>query len=179
MEKSGVFVINVILYRKDKYEVKTSEAVYEFVDKVAYFACAANIIIENYTASDGADFYRELMGNFREFMQLYQRLTKAVEQDQLTDQKADIILKSMLNWLHQNSMRRFAKAMSKALQDNNFAKTLEYDIETCFFELSKKRERTGFRARDLLEILKEIRILEEVGSREIKKMKQEGAGICS
>ena len=76
MEKSDVSVINAILYRKDRYKLKTSEAIYEFVDKVAYFACAANIIMENYTASDGEPFYRELMGDFREFVKLYQRLAE-------------------------------------------------------------------------------------------------------
>ena len=68
MEKSVASVINVILYRKDRYKLKTSEAIYEFVDKVAYFACAANIIMENYTASDGEPFYGELMGDFRKYV---------------------------------------------------------------------------------------------------------------
>lgn len=157
--------------------MKTSEAIYEFVDKVAYFACTANIIIENYTASDGTDFYRELMGDFREFIQLYQRLTKAVRQGRLTEQKADIILKSMINWLHQNSVTRFAGAMSRALEDNHLAKT-EYNMENRFNRLRKEQERTGFKALGLLEILKEIRDLEESGSGETEKMTRKGVSVC-
>lgn len=169
MEKSDVSVINAILYRKDRYKLKTSEAIYEFIDKVAYFACAANIIMENYTASDGEPFYRELMGDFREYVKLYQRLAEKIVQERLTEKTADIILKSEINWLQQKSVKGFVEALSKAVKDNNIEKPLEYNMETRFIELRNRHEKTGFRARELLEILKEIRELEESDAGEEEK----------
>ena len=169
MEKSDVSVINAILYRKDRYKLKTSEAIYEFVDKVAYFSCAANIIIENYTASDGEPFYRDLMADFREYVKMYQWLAEKIVQGRLTEKKADVYLKSEINWLQQKSVKGFAEALSKAVKDNNIEKPLEYNMEARFIELRNRHEKTGFRARELLEILKEIRELEESDAGEKEK----------
>ena len=44
--------------------MKKGEAVYEFIDKFAYFACAANIVLESYTMTDGEDTYKKLMAAF-------------------------------------------------------------------------------------------------------------------
>ena len=45
--------------------MELGESVYEFVDKFAYVACAANIVLENYTMTDGEDVYQKLMEAFK------------------------------------------------------------------------------------------------------------------
>lgn len=57
--------ISTILCRKNKYKLKINEVIYDFIDKVAYFTCTANILVENYIASDGELFYEGLMGKFQ------------------------------------------------------------------------------------------------------------------
>lgn len=38
--------------------MELSEMVYEFIDRFAYFACAVNIIMENYTVTDNEEGIR-------------------------------------------------------------------------------------------------------------------------
>ena len=66
-------------------------------------------------------------------------------------------------------MKGFVEALSKAVKDNNIERPLEYNMETRFIELRNRNEKTGFRARELLEILKEIRELEESDAGEKEK----------
>ena len=66
--------------KEEGVEVEKGEAVYEFVDKFAYFACAGNIVLECYTMTDGEEAYKKLMTAFDKYMQYYKKLISAVEQ---------------------------------------------------------------------------------------------------
>lgn len=138
--------------------MKRGEAVYHFIDKFAYFACAGNIIVECYTMSDGEDVYKRLMTAFDKYMQYYEKLTEAVEQGEITQESADAAVRTYINWLQSQSTKKFADVFEKCLKEHGAEKI---DIGSRLESIQKKLRTSEFTTADLQEMLEYIRVEEE------------------
>lgn len=134
------------------------EAVYEFVDKFAYFTCAANIVLESYTMTDGEDTYKRLMSAFGKYMEYYRELMCGVEKSLITEEMADTSLKSYINWLQSKSIKSFVEKLEICLEDYNKG---TIHITDKLNAIQSKLRDSQFTTSDLQELLEYIRTVEE------------------
>lgn len=134
------------------------EAVYEFVDKFAYFTCAANIVLESYTMTDGEDTYKRLMSAFGKYMEYYRELMCGVEKSLITEEMADTSLKSYINWLQSKSIKSFVEKLQICLEDYNKG---TIHITDKLNAIQSKLRASQFTTSDLQELLEYIRTVEE------------------
>ncbi len=138
--------------------MKKGEAVYEFIDKFAYFACAANIVLESYTMTDGEDTYKKLMAAFGKYTEYYNALMVGVEKGRITEEVADTSLKTYINWLQSKSIKFFVEKLEICLKDHNKGTII---IEDKLDAIQSKLRASQFTALDLQKFLEYIRTIEE------------------
>lgn len=138
--------------------MKKGEAVYEFIDKFAYFACAANIVLESYTMTDGEDTYKKLMSAFGKYTEYYNALMDGVEKGSISEEVADTSLKTYINWLQSKSIKSFVEKLQICLKDHNKGTII---IEDKLDVIQCKLRASQFTALDLQEFLEYIRTIEE------------------
>ena len=144
--------------KEEGVEVGKGEAVYEFVDKFAYFACAGNIVLECYTMTDGEEAYKKLMTAFDKYMQYYNKLISAVEQGSITQEVADTSINTYINWLQSKSMKLFVEKLQACLRDHN---ENMIDIKSQMETIQTKMRTSKFTTLDLRKLLEHIRNMEE------------------
>ena len=144
--------------KEEGVHVEKGEAVYEFVDKFAYFACAGNIVLECYTMTDGEEAYKKLMIAFDKYMQYYKKLISAVEQGAITQEVADTSINTYINWLQSKSMKSFVEKLQACLKDHNEDKI---DIKSQMETIQTKMRTSKFTTSDLQKLLEHIRTMEE------------------
>ena len=138
--------------------MERGDAVYEFIDKFAYFSCAANIVLENYTMTDGEDAYKKLMIAFDRYIEYYNKLMEGVEQGIFTMQVAEVSLKTYVNWLQNKSMQSFTEKLKNCLVDQN---EVRINFQDQMQDIQKKIRTSKFTTLDLQELLEYIRDVEE------------------
>lgn len=136
------------------------EVIYELIDKYAYFACIANIIIENYTMSDGEETYQLMMQTFGSYLNHYKKIEQDVEAGRLDESAADAMIKTDINWLRQKSFKGFASALQKCVRDE-FNPEMPYDVEYGLQSILEGKPGYDVNDADLQSLLASIRIAEE------------------
>lgn len=138
--------------------MKKGEAIYEFIDKFAYFACAANIVLESYTMTDGEGTYKRLMSAFGKYANYYNTLMAGVEERSITEEVADTCLKTYVNWLQSRSIKSFVEKLQICLEDHNI-ETIK--IKDKLDEIQSKLRNSQYTTSDLQKLLEHIRTIEE------------------
>ena len=139
-------------------DVDKGEAVYEFIDKFAYFSCAANIILESYTMTDGEAAYKKLMGAFEQYIEYYDILSNRVKKGEISQEVADVSIETYVNWLQGKSIKAFFEKMQICLRDHSEG---GINIEDKLENLQTKLRTSKFSTSDLQIFLENIRALEE------------------
>jgi len=137
------------------------ESVYEFVDKYAYFACAANIILENYTVTDNEEAYKGIMIAFDKYIKYYNRVELGVKEREISNDAADAVLRTYINWLRNTCISNFLAKMQKCINEGFGGDSIKKEIKERLDDLQKKIRGSDFNTSDLLSLLTDIRIEEE------------------
>lgn len=117
-----------------------AEAVYEFINQFAYFACSGIIVMENYTISD-ADKFSDLIQAFDTFMKLHQELTRLVEDEIITEEAADSIISASIKKLRSRSVVKFFELVKEEFFDNvNDSEEMEKAISKISKEVKGYKE---------------------------------------
>lgn len=137
------------------------EVIYEFVDKYAYFACVGNIIIENYTMSDGEDVYKTMMQTFKSYLYHYNYIKKEVEAGTIEEKAASAAIKVDINWLRQKSFKGFVSVLQQCLESEYVNGGVPYDVEEGLRKILKSKPGYDINDADLQTLLISMRIAEE------------------
>lgn len=142
-------------------------AIYEFIDRYAYFACAACIAIENYAMTDADDDYRRLVSDFTEYLQYYDSLREIFDKGKIGEKEFDSFINSYLEFSRQNNMNKFINTLQECVNnaiglENELSKI---DVKQIYKriqkEAQKKKSYTGFDTSEIRILLDEIRKEEE------------------
>ena len=141
-----------------------AEAVYEFVNQFAYFACSGIIIMENYTVSD-SDKFSDLIQAFDVFMEQHQKLSDLVEEGKMSEEAADSILRASIKKLRSRSVVKFFELVNKYILTNieNNEK-----LEKAITKISKEVKGNKETNKVFLELIETLRKEEESILKETK-----------
>lgn len=134
-----------------------AEAVYEFIDKYAYFACCGIIVMENYSMSSGGDI-ANLIKVFDKFMQQHQLLTELVEDGKMTEEGADSIMRSSINLLRSRSVVKFFELVNENIIHNTME---DEERKIAISKINNKINNNKVTNKDFIEFIKILRKKEE------------------
>lgn len=141
--------------------MELGESVYEFIDKFAYFACAANIVIENYTMTDNDKAYQEIMMIFDKYIDYYEKVESGVSTGKLTKETADAALRIFTNWLRNECISKFMEKMQMCIEAE-FKKEIDSgEVKKHLDTLMEEIIASNFSTADLMKMVEAIRGVEE------------------
>ncbi|MEY8482195.1 hypothetical protein AALD74_10115 [Lachnospiraceae bacterium 48-21] len=141
--------------------MELGESVYEFVDKFAYVACAANIVLENYTMTDGEDVYQKLMEAFKKYIEYYNQVKPGGGQGEVSRDAADAVLKSYINWLRNECITRFMEKIQLCINEEFSEKACQDEVKERLEGLQREMKDSDFSTFDFLGLLIGLRSVEE------------------
>lgn len=141
--------------------MEIDEVIYGFVDQIAYFSCAANIVMENYTLTDGEENYRRLILFFRDYLSYYNNLKDLVQKQKITKEIAEVKLKSYLAWFRQKTIKKFTEKMQECLNSYFPDEECIYDIGKALDLIQQGKRFIEFKSQHMIELMENVRKAEE------------------
>lgn len=138
-----------------------SEMVYEFINGFAYFACAANIIMENYTVTDNEEAYKRIMWTFNKYIDYYNKVDLAFSRGIITEDAARVLLKTYIAWLRNECITKFVIKIRECVTEEFEGKDIGEEIKVRLDNLQEKMKESDFSTFDLLNLVQDIRSAEE------------------
>lgn len=116
--------------------MKKGDALYEFINRYAYFANPANIVVENYSARDGNIIEADIILELFRFMSEYDKAQESVKSNAFLQEEVDVKLRTAIYELRLQTVDRFLNVLSRQIEkENSWNIVIELD------SISKERQK--------------------------------------
>lgn len=99
--------------------MRIGDALYEFINRYAYFSNPANIVIENYSANDGNSIEADILLEFFRFLVELSKTQDSVKRGILSEEEADVKLRTSINGLRLHTVDHFLIILDQQIESKN------------------------------------------------------------